>query len=184
MAVREGLLVLLGEGPRHGYDLRNEFEARTGALWRLNSGQVYTTLERLERDGLAESSPDGDDASGRRRNYRLTAAGAEELRRWLGAHARDGELPRDDLVMKILLAASGDPRLAGEVISAHRHQLLERLQEVRREQRRVAGGMAARLVADVQIVRLEADLRWLDLCEQRLRDANRGGTDRPGRRES
>ncbi|CUU53592.1 Virulence activator alpha C-term [Parafrankia irregularis] len=52
MSVRNGLLALLAERPMYGYQLRAEFEARTGSTWPLNIGQVYTTLRRLERDGL------------------------------------------------------------------------------------------------------------------------------------
>ena len=86
MAVREGLLVLLAERPRHGYELKTELERRTGSLWSLNTGQVYTTLDRLQRDGLVEPADDvevGNDA--RRRAYRLTTQGektdAQEVHR-------------------------------------------------------------------------------------------------------
>jgi DNA-binding PadR family transcriptional regulator len=60
MSIRHGLLALLEEGPRYGYQLKSEFESRTGSTWPLNVGQVYTTLGRLERDGLV--SPAGEDA--------------------------------------------------------------------------------------------------------------------------
>ncbi len=55
MSVRHALLALLSEGPKYGRRLRQEFEVRTGEMWPLNVGQVYTTLQRLERDGLVES---------------------------------------------------------------------------------------------------------------------------------
>ena len=61
MSVRHALLALLSEGPKYGLQLRQEFEARTGEVWPLNVGQVYTTLQRLERDGLVESDDAGDD---------------------------------------------------------------------------------------------------------------------------
>lgn len=172
MAVREGLLLLLEERPRHGYELRSEFEARTASLWRLNSGQVYTTLERLERDGLVVSEPDGEDPSGRRRTYQLTDSGRKELASWFEAPSTEGDPPRDDLVMKVLLAAHGELASAVAVVDFHRHHLLSRLQELRRRQRAEADGLAGRLVADVLAVRLEADLRWLDLTEERLRAAS------------
>ena len=63
MSVRHALLALLSEGPKYGLQLREEFEARTGEVWPLNVGQVYTTLQRLERDGLVESDDDGDDGA-------------------------------------------------------------------------------------------------------------------------
>ena len=84
MSVPHALLALLSEGPKYGLRLQNEFESRTGEVWPLNVGQVYTTLQRLERDGLVET----DDGEGERsqKRYRITAAGAEELAR-LAAHA-------------------------------------------------------------------------------------------------
>jgi DNA-binding PadR family transcriptional regulator len=169
VAVREGLLLLLRERPRHGYDLRSEFESRTASLWRLNSGQVYTTLERLERDGLVVSEPDDDDPSGRRRLYQLTPAGLDEVAAWYDAPAPEADPPRDDLVMKVLLAAQGERAEALGVVDRHRHALLTRLQDLRRQQRGADDGLAGRLVADVLAARLEADLRWLDLTEERLR---------------
>jgi len=172
MAVREGMLVLLAERPRHGYELKVELERRTGSLWSLNTGQVYTTLDRLQRDGLVEPADDvdpGNDA--RRRAYRLTGEGEKAARAWLDTTGAVDAPPRDELVMKVLLAAHGPHAEALAVVDAHRHHLLARLQAVRRD-RRSAGSpadLAARLCDDVLAVRLEADLRWLDLCTDRLR---------------
>ena len=81
MSVRHALLALLSEGPKYGLQLRQEFEARTGEVWPLNVGQVYTTLQRLERDGLVESDDDGED--GPQKGFRITPAGAGELAEWL-----------------------------------------------------------------------------------------------------
>src|SRR5665647_2298567 len=83
MSVRNGMLALLAEKPMHGYQLRQEFERRTGSTWPLNIGQVYTTLHRLVRDGLAEPVPvqgagTGDDVE----RFRLTDAGAAEVAAW------------------------------------------------------------------------------------------------------
>ncbi len=176
MGVREGLLALLADGPRHGYDLRANFEARTAKLWHLNSGQVYTTLDRLERDGLVAPEDPGDadsgndsDAAGRRRPYRITAAGQEELTRWLDAGPGTVEPQRDDLLMKVLLIAE-DPTRATAVIAAHRHALLAQLQRLRQEQRHAPKDrpLAEHLVTDALVARLDADLHWLDRCQERL----------------
>ena len=72
MSVRHALLALLSDGPKYGLQLRNEFEARTGEVWPLNVGQVYTTLQRLERDGLV-ASDDADE--GPQKGYRITGEG-------------------------------------------------------------------------------------------------------------
>ena len=81
VSVRHALLALLSEGPKYGLQLRQEFEARTGEVWPLNVGQVYTTLQRLERDGLVESDDAADE--GPQKAFRLTADGDVELAQWL-----------------------------------------------------------------------------------------------------
>lgn len=163
MAVREGLLALLDERPSHGYQLKTSFEAATGGAWPLNVGQVYQTLERLERDGLVRS----DEGEGLR-SYALTAEGAEELGSWWDASAADDPPPRDELMLKVLLAVSAGREHALEVITTQRNAVMSRLQERRRRPRPGSPSVAAAMVEDALVVRAEADLRWLDLCEERL----------------
>jgi len=173
MAVREGLLALLNEGPRHGYQLKTEFETVTGGVWPLNVGQVYTTLDRLGRDGLVDV--DGHEGQ---KTYRLTPAGAAALGEWWHAVPTEDPPPRDELMLKVLMAIEHGAAHARDVITHQRSALLGLLQRHRRERRvpnSEAGGeaLAASLVADALVVRAEADLRWLDLCEARL---DRAGT--------
>src|SRR5436190_16956841 len=103
MSLRHALLALLSEGPKYGLQLRQEFEARTGEVWPLNVGQVYTTLQRLERDGLVASDGEGDD--GPQRNFRITTSGEAELAAWLRTPPDLSSPPRDELVIKVLIAA-------------------------------------------------------------------------------
>src|SRR5246500_3465637 len=102
MSVRHALLALLSEGPKYGLQLREEFEARTGEVWPLNVGQVYTTLQRLERDGLVES--DDNEEPGPRKVFRLTETGDKELSDWLNTPPDMTSPPRDELVIKVLSA--------------------------------------------------------------------------------
>src|SRR3982751_5358138 len=102
MAVREGLLALLEEGPRHGYQLKSEFESATGGVWPLNVGQVYTTLDRLERDGLVAQATSA--TGGAQKRYELPAAGREELSAWWSLVPADEPPPRDELMLKVLFA--------------------------------------------------------------------------------
>ena len=96
MSVPHVLLALLSEGPKYGLQLREEFEAGTGEVWPLNVGQVYKTLGRLERDGLAESEGNGDD--GPQKRFRITAGGEAELAAWLRTPPDLTAPPRDELV--------------------------------------------------------------------------------------
>jgi DNA-binding PadR family transcriptional regulator len=169
MGVREGLLALLDGEPRYGYQLKTAFEATTGGVWALNIGQVYTTLDRLARDGHVVEIGAGDDAS--RRTYSITDGGRSELARWLDASPADAPPPRDELLLKVLLALATPSVDAGDVIQAQRSGLVQAIQGHRRRLRaeaRSGDGLVGRLVVDALVLRLEADLRWLDLCEERL----------------
>lgn len=175
MAVREGLLALLHDGPRHGYQLKTEFEAATGGVWPLNVGQVYTTLDRLERDGLVHthtasgSGATGDDTgTAAQRTYALTPAGEAELKAWFTTTAPEGPPPRDELMLKVLMAVSAGHAQALQVVTHQRTVLLAHLQRVRRERAGADGDLAARLVTEALVARAEADLRWLDSCEAHL----------------
>src|SRR6059058_6502680 len=105
MTVRDGLLALLEEGPQYGYQLRCTFESRTGGTWPLNIGQVYTTLARLERDGLVTA--EGDDGEGHQ-IYALTEAGSAELDLWFRTPVARADRPRDELAIKMSLALTVD----------------------------------------------------------------------------
>ena len=138
MSVRHALLALLSEGPKYGLQLREEFETRTGDVWPLNGGQVYTTLQRLERDGLVES--DGTGEEGPRKGFRITAEGERELARWLRTPPDLSSPPRDELVMKILVALYVPSADVHAVIQAHRRYLVELMQQWTRIKEYDAGG--------------------------------------------
>ncbi|GAB2449944.1 PadR family transcriptional regulator [Streptosporangium sandarakinum] len=161
MAIRQGLLALLSRGPRYGYQLRAEFEASTGATWPLNIGQVYTTLSRLERDGLV--APGEQDDQGRV-VYTITEAGRAEMARWFGTPVAQADRPRDELVIKLAMAvtAGADVR---PIIQAQRTATMGTLQRLTRARRASAEDPAQRLVLDSMIFQAEAEQRWLDHCE-------------------
>lgn len=166
MAVREGLLALLRVGPSHGYQLKTAFEAATGGTWLLNVGQVYTTLDRLQRDGFVTAEEVGG-----QKQYALTATGREELIGWWAAVPVESPPPRDELLLKVLFAIEDGPDHALAVITRHRTALTRLLQERRRASRSGGHGdadLATALVAEALVTRAEADLRWLDLCEARV----------------
>lgn len=107
------------------------------------------------------------DAGDRRQPYAVTEAGRAELRRWLDAASWTIEPQRDELLMKVLLVADRPDR-ARQVVADHRRAVLERLQALRIEQRELPEDLAAQLAAGALVARLDADLHWLDRCDQRL----------------
>jgi DNA-binding PadR family transcriptional regulator len=167
MSVRHALLALLSEGPKYGRQLQQEFEAGTGELWELNAGQVYMTLQRLERDGLVED--DEGDGDGPQRAFRLTETGATELDRWLRSPAEPVSPPRDELVIKVMVAMQVAGIAADEVVQDHRRQLIEAMQEYTALKRGAADDeLSFVLVVDAQLFRLDAMIRWLDEVDGHL----------------
>jgi DNA-binding PadR family transcriptional regulator len=176
MSVRHALLALLSEGPKYGLQLREEFEARTGEVWPLNVGQVYTTLQRLERDGLVESDDAGED--GPQKGFRITADGEQELAGWLRTPPDLASPPRDELVIKVLVALRVPGVDVHEVVQVHRRYLVELMQQwtrIKEDEAEFDLGLA--LVVDAELFRLDSVVRWLDAADGRLK---RAAVDPPG----
>ena len=170
MSVRHAHLALLSEGPKYGLQLREEFEARTGEVWPLNIGQVYTTLQRLERDGLVESDGAGDD--GPQKGFRITADGEQELAGWLRTPPDLAAPPRDELVMKVLVAARVPGTDVHEVIQVHRRYLVQLMQQwTRLKEDEAEFDLGFALVVDAELFRLDSVVRWLDAADGRLKRA-------------
>ena len=170
MSVRHALLALLSEGPKYGLQLREEFEERTGEVWPLNVGQVYTTLQRLERDGLVES--DDTTEIGPQKGFRITAAGAEELTAWLRTPPDLSSPPRDELVIKVLVALRVPGVDVHEVLQVHRRYLVELMQQwTRLKEDEADYDLSLALVVDAELFRLDSVIRWLDSADGRLKRA-------------
>lgn len=171
MSVRHGLLALLSQGPSYGYQLKVEFERRTGDSWPVNVGQVYNTLDRLERDGLIErGETDGDGHV----FYAITDAGAAEARSWLEGPVVRGAAARDELAVKLALAVTLPGVDPEAIIHAQRVATIRSLQELTRS--KAAGGdpdspeeFVWQLVVDALIFQAEAEVRWLEHSEARIR---------------
>lgn len=173
MSVRHALLALLSEGPKYGLQLQQEFEQRTGEVWPLNVGQVYSTLSRLERDGLIES--DGEDEVGPKKSFRLTTTGGAELDAWLRTPPDLSSPPRDELVIKVLVASRIPGVDVHEVVQTHRRQIVELMQEWTRLKRDAgADELTLAMVVDAELFRLDSVIRWLDSVDARLRRAADG----------
>ena len=166
MIVRHALLALLSEGPKYGFQLAQEFEAGTGEMWPLNTGQVYSTLQRLERDGLVESD-DADD--GTQKGFHITDAGREELDDWLHTPPDTSSPPRDELVIKVLVALRIPGVDAAALAQLYRRHVIEAMQQYTRVKETAAeDDLGLLLVADAEIYRLEAVIRWLDAADARI----------------
>jgi DNA-binding PadR family transcriptional regulator len=176
VSVKHALLALLSEGPKYGLQLREEFEARTGEVWPLNVGQVYTTLQRLERDGMVESEGDDD---GPQKGFRITATGANELDNWLRTPPDLSSPPRDELVIKVLVGMRVPGVDVREVIQVHRRHLVELMQQwTRLKEDAPDSDVSFALVVDAELFRVDSVIRWLDAADGRI---NRAGSEAAAR---
>jgi DNA-binding PadR family transcriptional regulator len=179
VSVRHALLALLSEGPKYGLQLRQEFEARTGEVWPLNVGQVYTTLQRLERDGLVEADDSADDSS--QKGFHITDEGEAELTKWLRTPPDFSSPPRDELVIKVLVALELPGVDVHDVVQVHRRYLVELMQQwTRLKEDGSRFDLSFALVVDAELFRLDSLVRWLDTADGRLkRAAAEGGPPAP-----
>jgi DNA-binding PadR family transcriptional regulator len=170
VSVRFGLLALLDEAPSHGYQLKTAFEQRTGGSWALNIGQVYTTIQRLERDGFVESIA-GDPVDEDRREYRITAAGRDQLAVWFDNPVVPDAPARDELTIKVLLAVAAGNIDVTALLQRQRRASIEQLQAYTRRKAKAdpARDVAFLILLDNLIFRTEAEIRWLDACDARIR---------------
>ena len=170
MSVKHALLALLSEGPKYGLQLREEFESGTGEVWPLNVGQVYTTLQRLERDGLVES--DDTTEVGPQKAFRITEAGAGELAAWLRTPPDLSSPPRDELVIKVLVALRIPDVDVHEVLQVHRRYLVELMQQwTHLKEDEADYDLSLALVVDAELFRLDSVIRWLDSADGPLKRA-------------
>ncbi len=158
-------LALLASGPAHGYELRHALEERFGStLPPLNAGQIYTTLARLERDGLVAGADVPGDTR-QKRVYELTDAGRAALAAWVDTPTSATRL-KDEFFMKLVLAGAAGVASPRTLIDRQRREYLQALRDL--------GGVSpngnpvASLLAEGASLHLEADLKWLDLCEEQL----------------
>jgi DNA-binding PadR family transcriptional regulator len=194
MSIRQAMLAILEQGPMYGYQLRAEFEQRTGETWPLNIGQVYTTLTRLERDGLVEvvghggaddrtdRGDRGDQAERQHVSYRTTEAGRSEVSEWFATPVPRSQPPRDELAIKLAIAVTIPGVDVATIIQRQRSATMASLQDYTRLKRTCRAArpeepadLAWSLVLDALVFDAEAEVRWLDHCEARLR---RAGIDR------
>lgn len=168
MSVRQSLLAILDQGPCYGYQLRSEFERRTGSMWALNVGQIYNTLDRLERDGLVAKGE--TDAQGHV-FWHITDAGSRDVRAWLAAPLEREAGLRDELAIKLAVAATLPGVEVSPLIEAQRAETRDRLARLTAESptsHDEPQTLARAVIVDAMILAAEAELRLLDRTEERL----------------
>jgi DNA-binding PadR family transcriptional regulator len=165
--MRELFLALLAGERGHGYELRQTLQQEFGELLpALNAGQIYSTLARLERDGLVIGHSVAGD-SRRKRVYELTEAGRAALARWIEAPVPGTRL-KDEFFMKFVVVVSARLAEPKALIEAQRREYLQSLRDLDALLAANGKGVAAELLVEGAVLHAKADLEWLDLIEQRL----------------
>lgn len=173
LAVKHGILGILAGRPRHGYELKTEFDNLTGGLWELNVGQIYSTLERMLKDGLVQLEEDegpGED----RKIYRITPDGLTELDTWLSRPPLKARPMRDEIYVRLGLLVERDLAGAFGLLDSQRRVYHLQMAELTRQKIGVARAkgpdrMRREIMLDAALLHVDADLKWLENCEARLR---------------
>jgi DNA-binding PadR family transcriptional regulator len=175
--VQDVVLAMLAKEPSHGYRLRGRLREALGPLGdALNAGQIYVTLTRLERAGLVScQQPEGLPERPDRKVYALTPAGQQRVTAWLA----ELSWPKPDLAqfhLKLSAAAAGGLADPLALVDAQRRELIRRLRDAQRAALAEQPGAMAGLLLEGIVLRLQADLRWLEACERAWSGPHRKGT--------
>lgn len=169
--MRLPLLALLARGPAHGYELKQGLEQLLGSAYpQPNVGQIYVTLGRLEKQGLIEGEDIEQSSRPNKKVYRLTATGQDELRAWFD-RPEDEPRVRDDFFMKLALAPRTGVADQIALINKQRRQYLNSMRDLSKlaaaEDR---DNRIAHLLIEGAMLHLQADLDWLERCQEELED--------------
>lgn len=166
IALRHALLGLLQAGPRHGYELKQAFEDVLAGTWEVNPGQIYTTLGRMERDGLVANEVVEQDGRPDKKVFTLTPDGKAELEHWFGTTLSD-QWPRDEFLVKLLIYRIVHGSDGRPLIWQQRRSHLQTIRELVKL-RQETNNPVQRLLLERTVLHLEAEIDWLDQCEREL----------------
>jgi DNA-binding PadR family transcriptional regulator len=172
MSVKNTLLALLYQHAMHGYELGKQLNLIVSAEWDVKPGQIASTLKRLKEANLVDYDVEPTDDAPDRKVYSITAEGLDELRHWyLTPEVRDYRLG-DAFYIKLVLSLIDGPVSPEQVLIVQRRELYQQLHEVTdmRRQADPATQLPWLMLLDSAIMHLEADLRWIEMCETRLPD--------------
>lgn len=165
VTIRQTFLGLLEQQPRHGYDLKREYDERFGSDRPLHYGQVYSTLSRLLKNGLVEVDGVEPGDGPERKRYTITQAGITDVAEWLSNPEKPEPYLQNTLYSKVVLALLTG-RSAADLLDAQRSEHLRLMRDLTK--RKADGDLADQLICDHALFHLEADLRWLELTTARL----------------
>jgi len=172
--MRYPILALLAEKPSHGYELKQAFDDRFGAVWPpINVGQIYNTLSALERDSLVRSEEVPQRGAPSRRVYELTDEGRTALDEWIRAPSASPTL-KEEFIVKLVLAHVAGVSNRMELIEQQRQQYFRAIRELDELAARQDNDVPAKLLIGGASLYVQALLKWIDLCEEEFSTNSRG----------
>ncbi|MBI5556804.1 MAG: PadR family transcriptional regulator [Deltaproteobacteria bacterium] len=177
MSIKYAMLGILAERDLHGYELKSSFDEKVGDFWSLNYGQIYSTLDRLEKDGLVTHDREAQEKRPDRKIFRITPDGRQELTQWLATPVTRIRALRDEFFIKLVFMVKSDPAPVLALIDKQKTLYLKQMNRLTQRKlalKKGAGGneaLTSELLIDAGLFHAEADIRWLTLCEAKIKAA-------------
>jgi DNA-binding PadR family transcriptional regulator len=174
MSVKYAMLGILAEKDLHGYELKSSFDEKVGEFWSLNYGQIYTTLDRLEKEDLVTHDRQAQDRRPDRKIYSITRKGKKELVEWLSTPVSKVRALRDEFFIKLVFMDKSDPRPILELIEKQKAHYLKQMNQLTHRKvalKKKGGGpdtLTTELLMDAGLLHAEADIKWLSLCAVKI----------------
>jgi DNA-binding PadR family transcriptional regulator len=178
MSIKYAMLGILAEKDLHGYELKSSFDEKVGDFWRLNYGQIYTTLDRLEKEELVTYDRQSQEKRPDRKIYSITEKGRRELDEWLITPVSKVRALRDEFFIKLVFMDKKHPEPVLDLIEKQKAMylkqmnLLTRKKVVLKKERQSLNGLVTELLMDAGLFHAEADIKWLTHSENKIREFN------------
>jgi DNA-binding PadR family transcriptional regulator len=177
MSVKFAMLGILAEKNLHGYELKSSFDEKVGEFWSLNYGQIYSTLDRLEKEDLVTHDLQAQDRRPDKKIYSITGKGRTELEEWLSTPVNRVRALRDEFFIKLVFMDREDPGPILELIEKQKALYLKQMNKLTNQKVSLkkksenADTLTAELLMDAGLFHAEADIKWLTLCASKIKAA-------------
>ncbi len=175
MSVKYAMLGILAEKDLHGYELKSSFDEKVGEFWSLNYGQIYSTLDRLEKEDLVTYDRQAQDKRPDRKIYSITRKGRKELDEWLATPVSRVRALRDEFFIKLVFMDKNNPAPVLELIEKQKAHYLRQMNQLThqkvalKKKSKDPSAITTELLMDAGLFHAEADIKWLTLCEAKIK---------------
>jgi DNA-binding PadR family transcriptional regulator len=175
MSVKYAMLGILAEKDLHGYEIKNSFDEKVGDFWSLNYGQIYSTLDRLEKEDLVTHDRQAQDKRPDRKIYSITRKGRKELEEWLSTPVPKVRALRDEFFIKLLFMEKSNIASLLTLIEKQKTLYLSQMSGLTqkkvalKKQAKTHDTFITELLMDAGLFHAEADIKWLTLCESKIK---------------